>query len=56
MSHFTPRLVTHLSLLILLGFAVQISGCATDSNAAKGAEKARLPVRWLVLSVAWLRR
>ena len=39
MSHFTPRPVTHLSLLILLVFAVQISGCATDSYAAKGAGK-----------------
>ena len=39
MSLFTPRPVTHLSLLILLGFAMQISGCATDSNAAKGAGK-----------------
>jgi len=39
MSHFTPRPVTYLSLLILLGFAVQISGCATDSYAAKGAGK-----------------
>ena len=39
MSDFTPRPVTHFSLLILLGFAMQISGCATDSNAAKGAGK-----------------
>jgi len=39
MPHFMPRPVTHLSVLILLGFALQISGCATDSNAAKGAGK-----------------
>ena len=39
MSHFTTRPVPHLSLLILLGFAMQVSGCATDSNAAKGAGK-----------------
>jgi len=39
MSHFTLRQVTRLPLLILLGFAMQISGCATDSNAAKGAGK-----------------
>lgn len=39
MSIFTPRPVTHLSLLLLLGFAMPISGCATDSYAAKGAGK-----------------
>ena len=39
MSHFTLRQVTRLPLLILLGFAMQISGCATDSIAAKGAGK-----------------
>ena len=39
MSYLTPRLVTHSSLFILLVLAMQISGCATDSNAAKGAGK-----------------
>jgi hypothetical protein len=39
MSQLTPRTTTYLSLLIFLGFAVQISGCATDSYAAKGAAK-----------------
>lgn len=39
MSQNTPRPITYLSLLILLGFAVQISGCATDSYAAKGAAR-----------------
>jgi hypothetical protein len=35
----TTRSVTYLSLLIFLSFTVHISGCATDSNAAKGAGK-----------------
>jgi len=39
MSLLTPRPVIYLSLLISLGFAMQISGCATDSYAAKGAGK-----------------
>jgi hypothetical protein len=39
MSHLTPRPAGYLSLLIILGFAVQISGCASDSHAAKGAGK-----------------
>jgi hypothetical protein len=39
MSKLTPRPVTYLSLLIILGFAVQISGCASDSYAAEGAAK-----------------
>jgi hypothetical protein len=39
MSKLTPRPVTYLSLLIFLGFAVQISGCASDSYAAEGAAK-----------------
>ncbi len=39
MTQPTTRPVTYLSLLIYLGFVVQISGCATDSNAAKGAGK-----------------
>ena len=39
MSHFTPRPIPHLSLLILFGFAMQISGCASGSYAAKGAGK-----------------
>ena len=39
MSHLTPRPISYLSLLIFLGFAVQISGCASDSHAAKGAGK-----------------
>jgi hypothetical protein len=39
MSHLTPRPAGYLSLLIFLGFAAQISGCASDSHAAKGAGK-----------------
>jgi hypothetical protein len=39
MSKLTPRPVTYLSLLIFVGFAVQISGCASDSYAAKGTAK-----------------
>jgi hypothetical protein len=39
MSQLTPRLMSRLSLLILLGFGMQISGCSTDSYAAKGAGK-----------------
>jgi hypothetical protein len=39
MSQLTLRPITYFSLLIFLGFAVQISGCATDSYAAKGAAK-----------------
>lgn len=39
MSRHTKHPVTYLSLLVFLGFAVQISGCASDSYAAKGAAK-----------------
>ena len=39
MAHLTPRPISYLSLLIFLGCAVQISSCATDSHAAKGAGK-----------------
>jgi len=39
MSQLTPRPVIYLSLLISIVLAVQISGCATDSYAAKGAGK-----------------
>lgn len=39
MPQATPRLSIFLPLLIILGFSIQISGCATDSNAAKGAGK-----------------
>jgi hypothetical protein len=39
MTRPTTHPVTYLSLLIFLSFAVHISGCATDSNAAKGAGK-----------------
>jgi len=39
MPQFTPRPKIYLSLLIILSFAVQISGCASDSYAAKGAGK-----------------
>ena len=39
MPHFKLRLINHISILILLGFATQISGCASDSYAAKGAGK-----------------
>ena len=39
MSYLTPRLINHLSLFILLVLAMQLSGCATDSYAAKGAGK-----------------
>jgi hypothetical protein len=39
MSHFMPRKNIHFSLLVLLCFAMQISGCATGSYAAKGAGK-----------------
>jgi hypothetical protein len=39
MSHLTPRPISYLSLLIFLGFALQSSGCASDSHAAKGAGK-----------------
>lgn len=39
MSQHTPRPITYLSILILMLFTVQISGCATDSYAAKGAAR-----------------
>jgi len=39
MSHLTPRPISCLSLLVFLGLTFQISGCATDSYAAKGAGK-----------------
>jgi hypothetical protein len=39
MSYFSLRAASQVSLLILLVFAMQISGCATDSHAAKGAGK-----------------
>ncbi len=39
MSQHTPRPITYFSILILMLFAVQISGCATDSYAAKGAAR-----------------
>jgi hypothetical protein len=39
MPQATPRLSNLLLLLIILGISIQISGCATDSYAAKGAGK-----------------
>ncbi len=37
MSQVTIRPGTHLLSLVLIGIAMQVSGCATDSYAAKGA-------------------
>lgn len=39
MSCFSRRAVAQMPLLVLLVLAIQISGCATDSYAAKGAGK-----------------
>jgi hypothetical protein len=39
MSSVTIRLGTHLLSFILVGCAMQVSGCAADSHAAKGAGK-----------------
>lgn len=39
MPHFKQRCITLISALLLLGSAIQISGCASDSYAAQGAAK-----------------